>query len=121
MTSWHERHDPENPENRNAGNGGDLVKHTIYLSALDYLLAHSPWERRAERSVAARRDCYRTLIQGETMAATPRLNTVIRALETGKIPVTVFAPPTVESAVALSAAPHDGIIFEAEHNPYDIK
>src|SRR5436190_15381929 len=81
MTSWHERHDPENPENRNAGNGGDLVKHTIYLSALDYLLAHSPWERRAERSVAARRDCYRTLIQGETMAATPRLNTVIRALE----------------------------------------
>ena len=28
------------------------------------------------------------------MAATPRLNTVIRALETGKIPVTVFAPPT---------------------------
>ena len=39
------------------------------------------------------------------MAATPRLNTVIRALETGKIPVTVFAPPTVESAVAPSAAP----------------
>jgi 4-hydroxy-2-oxoheptanedioate aldolase len=55
------------------------------------------------------------------MAATPRLNTVIRALETGKIPVTVFAPPTIESAVALSAAPYDGIIFEAEHNPYDIK
>jgi 4-hydroxy-2-oxoheptanedioate aldolase len=55
------------------------------------------------------------------MAATPRLNTVIRALETGRIPVTVFAPPTVESAVALSAAPYDGIIFEAEHNPYDIK
>jgi len=55
------------------------------------------------------------------MAATPRLNTVIRALETGRIPVAVFAPPTVESAVALSAAPYDGIIFEAEHNPYDIK
>src|SRR6266403_4348007 len=55
------------------------------------------------------------------MAAMPRLNTVIRALETGEIPVTVFAPPTVESAVALSAAPYDGIIFEAEHNAYDIK
>src|SRR4026207_1307731 len=73
------------------------------------------------------------------MAAT-RLNTVIRALEnredpcpvfppptaarageTGEIPVTVCAPPTVESAVALSAAPYDGIIFEAEHNAYDIK
>ncbi len=55
------------------------------------------------------------------MAATPRLNTVIRALEQGRIPVTVFTPPTVESAVALSAAPYDGIIFEAEHNAYDIK
>ena len=55
------------------------------------------------------------------MAAMPRLNTVIRALENGEIPVTVFAPPTVESAIALSAAPYEGIIFEAEHNAYDIK
>ena len=55
------------------------------------------------------------------MAAMPRLNTVIRALENGEIPVTVFAPPTIENAVALSAAPYDGIIFEAEHNAYDIK
>src|SRR5216683_8039489 len=55
------------------------------------------------------------------MAAMPRLNTVIRALEDGEIPVTVFAQPTVESAVALSVAPYDGIIFEAEHNAYDIK
>ena len=55
------------------------------------------------------------------MAAMPRLNNVIRALEHGEIPVTVFAPPTVDSAVALSVAPYDGIIFEAEHNAYDIK
>jgi 4-hydroxy-2-oxoheptanedioate aldolase len=55
------------------------------------------------------------------MAALPRLNNVIRALEHGEIPVTVFAPPTVDSAVALSVAPYDGIIFEAEHNAYDIK
>jgi 23S rRNA A2030 N6-methylase RlmJ len=41
--SWHELHDPENRENRNAGNGGDLVKHTVYLTTLDYLLARSPW------------------------------------------------------------------------------
>jgi 4-hydroxy-2-oxoheptanedioate aldolase len=54
------------------------------------------------------------------MAAMPRLNNVIRALEHGEIPVTVFAPPTVDSAVALSVAPYDGIIFEAEHNAYDI-
>ena len=55
------------------------------------------------------------------MPATPRLNTVIRALENGKIPVTVFAAPTVDNAIALSVAPYDGIIFEAEHNAYDIK
>src|SRR3989440_9401176 len=55
------------------------------------------------------------------MAALPRLNTVIRALENGEVPVSVFAPPTVDNAVALSVAPYDGIIFEAEHNAYDIK
>jgi 4-hydroxy-2-oxoheptanedioate aldolase len=50
----------------------------------------------------------------------PRLNTVISALENGESPVSVFAPPTVDSAVVLSVAPYDGIVFEAEHNPYDI-
>jgi hypothetical protein len=35
--------DPANIENRNAGNGGDLVKHTVYLALLRYLLAHEPW------------------------------------------------------------------------------
>jgi hypothetical protein len=43
------------------------------------------------------------------MVATPRLNTVIRALENGEIPITAFTPPTVENAVALSAAPYDGV------------
>jgi 4-hydroxy-2-oxoheptanedioate aldolase len=55
------------------------------------------------------------------MAALPRLNTVIRALEDGDVPIAVFAPPTIDNAVALSGAPYDGIIFEAEHNAYDIK
>ena len=41
--TWHRLHDPENPENRNAGNGGDLVKHVVYLATLDYLLAQPPW------------------------------------------------------------------------------
>src|SRR5438105_14447011 len=53
------------------------------------------------------------------MAALPRLNTVIRALENGEVPVSVFAPPTVDNAIALSVAPYDGLIFEAEHNAYD--
>lgn len=29
--------------NKLAGNGGDLVKHTVYLTVLDYLLARYPW------------------------------------------------------------------------------
>jgi len=47
------------------------------------------------------------------MAALPRLNSVIRALERREVPVTVFAPPTVDNAVALSIAPYEGIVFEA--------
>ena len=45
---------------------------------------------------------------------------VIRALEQGQIPITTFSPPSVDSAIALSAAAYDGVVFEAEHNPYDI-
>ena len=41
--SWNELDDRENIENRNAGNGGDLVKHTVYLTTLEYLLTHLPW------------------------------------------------------------------------------
>jgi 4-hydroxy-2-oxoheptanedioate aldolase len=50
-----------------------------------------------------------------------RLNTVIRALEEGQVPILAFAPPTVESALAMSTSGYDGVIFEAEHNPYDVK
>ena len=49
-----------------------------------------------------------------------RLNNVIRALESGQIPLTTWAPPSIESAVAISTAPYDGVVFEAEHNPYDV-
>jgi 4-hydroxy-2-oxoheptanedioate aldolase len=55
------------------------------------------------------------------MSQTPRLNNVIRALEQGEIPITTFSPPSIESAIALSTASYDGVVFEAEHNPYDIK
>lgn len=55
------------------------------------------------------------------MAAIPRLNNVIRALEEGEVAITTFAsPPTVENAIALSTTPYDGVVFEAEHHPYDI-
>ena len=54
------------------------------------------------------------------MPQTPRLNNVIRALEQGQVPVTTFSPPSVETAIALSTTAYDGVVFEAEHNPYDI-
>jgi 4-hydroxy-2-oxoheptanedioate aldolase len=54
------------------------------------------------------------------MPELPRLNNVIRLLEDGKIPITTFSPPSIDSAVALSASAYDGVTFELEHNPYDI-
>jgi 4-hydroxy-2-oxoheptanedioate aldolase len=55
------------------------------------------------------------------MADIPRLNNVIRALEQGKHAFTAFTPADPEAALALSTAKYDGIIFEMEHNPYDIR
>jgi 4-hydroxy-2-oxoheptanedioate aldolase len=55
------------------------------------------------------------------MADIPRLNGVIRALEQGKHAFTSFTPADPEAALALGAAKYDGIIFEMEHNPYDIR
>ena len=56
------------------------------------------------------------------MAAVPRLNGVIRALEEGQTPVTTFvSPPSVEGAIALSTTAYDGLVFEYEHQPYDVK
>jgi 4-hydroxy-2-oxoheptanedioate aldolase len=56
------------------------------------------------------------------MAAIPRLNTIIRALEQGEVPIATFvSPPTVDNVLALSGARYDGAIFEMEHHPYDIR
>src|SRR5262245_41382148 len=56
----------------------------------------------------------------QKMPNATRLNHVIRLLEEGKIPITAFSPPTIDSAIAMSGSPYDGVVFEAEHNPYDI-
>ena len=55
------------------------------------------------------------------MPQTPRLNNVLRVLEEGNLPIATFSPLSSDSAIALSAAAYDAVIFEAEHNPYDIK
>ncbi len=51
----------------------------------------------------------------------PRLNGVIKALEEGKPAFVTFSPADTGSAVAIADAPYDGVVFEMEHNPYDIK
>ena len=55
------------------------------------------------------------------MADIPRLNGIIRALEQGQPAFTAFTPADVESALALSISKYDGIVFEMEHNVYDIR
>src|SRR6202161_1190745 len=55
------------------------------------------------------------------MADIPRLNGVIRALEQGKHTFTAFTQADPEAALAMGAAKYDGIVFEMEHNPYDIR
>lgn len=49
-----------------------------------------------------------------------RLNGAIHALEAGAITFTTFAPPDIETAQAIAAAPYDAVVFEMEHRPYDI-
>src|ERR1700726_5363086 len=55
------------------------------------------------------------------MAELPRLNGVIRALEAGQHALTTFTPPDVESAIALATAKYDAVVYEMEHNAYDIR
>lgn len=49
-----------------------------------------------------------------------RLNGIIRALEAGKPAFTCFAKTNKQIAIEMSEAPYDGVVFEMEHNPYDI-
>lgn len=50
-----------------------------------------------------------------------RLNGVIRALETGSgVAFTTFIQPEIEQAVTFAQSDNDGVVFEMEHNPWDI-
>jgi 4-hydroxy-2-oxoheptanedioate aldolase len=55
------------------------------------------------------------------VADSPRLNGVIRALEQQKPAFVTFAAAEIGMAQAVNAAPYDGIVFEMEHRPYDIR
>ena len=54
------------------------------------------------------------------MAVLPRLNGVIAALDKGGPTFTSFATADVATALAFSTTRYDGIVFEMEHNPWDI-
>jgi 4-hydroxy-2-oxoheptanedioate aldolase len=54
------------------------------------------------------------------MSELPRLNSVIAALESGQTAFTTFAQADRETAIAMSTANYDGVVFEMEHNPWDI-
>ncbi len=54
------------------------------------------------------------------MAEIPRLNGIIRALEQHQAAFAAFTNADVDSALALNASSYDGVIFELEHNPWDI-
>src|SRR5665213_3418678 len=54
------------------------------------------------------------------MSGLPRLNSVIAALESGQTAFTTFASADRESAIAMSTTNYDGVVFEMEHNPWDI-
>jgi 4-hydroxy-2-oxoheptanedioate aldolase len=51
----------------------------------------------------------------------PRLNGVIAALESDKPAFVCFAGAEIGAAQAINAAPYDGVVFEMEHRPYDIR
>ncbi len=55
------------------------------------------------------------------MTEIPRLNGVVAALEAGRPTFTTFTTADIQAAIALSATRYDGIVFEMEHNPWDIR
>src|SRR5438270_572802 len=50
-----------------------------------------------------------------------RLNPAIRALERGKPAFVTFSPAEIGAAQSIGAVGYDGVVFEMEHNPYDIR
>jgi 4-hydroxy-2-oxoheptanedioate aldolase len=49
-----------------------------------------------------------------------RLNNIIRAFEEGKPAFAAFSKLDKQSAIEMSDSPYDGIVYEMEHNPYDV-
>jgi 4-hydroxy-2-oxoheptanedioate aldolase len=54
------------------------------------------------------------------MSDLPRLNSIIAALESGGTAFATFIQAERETAIAMSTSAYDGVVFEMEHNPWDI-
>jgi 4-hydroxy-2-oxoheptanedioate aldolase len=52
--------------------------------------------------------------------AQPRLNGIIRALEAGQHSFSTFQPIDIATAVELTQSKYDGVVFEGEHQGWDI-
>ena len=55
------------------------------------------------------------------MAELPRLNGVIRAFEQGQSLFSTFVTADVDSALSVASSKYHGIVFEMEHNPWEIR
>ena len=55
------------------------------------------------------------------MAEIPRLNGIIRAWEQGRPAFAAFAQAERQVAIEFSTAPYDAVVFEMEHNPWDVQ
>jgi 4-hydroxy-2-oxoheptanedioate aldolase len=55
------------------------------------------------------------------MSGIPRLNSVIGALERGQAAFCTFVQAEVDAALAVATSKYDGIVFEMEHNPWDVR
>ena len=72
------------------------------------------WLRR--RASAPIEEC----ISEKSNVEIPRLNGIIRQLEQGKNAFVAFAPPDVGNTQIAATEPYDGVVFEMEHQAYNI-
>lgn len=54
------------------------------------------------------------------MADTPRLNRVIQLLSEGKSAFSTFSTPNPDNAVSIATSKYDSVVWEMEHNPYNV-
>jgi 4-hydroxy-2-oxoheptanedioate aldolase len=60
-------------------------------------------------------------VESTKVSGIPRLNGVIGALERGQAAFCTFVQADVDAALAIATSRYDGIVFEMEHNPWDVR